>query len=240
MVIGAPFGTVVTNANGTNDLGEYWVSLCRFDEFNIGTYARRNLDSAVSQNTQTDQGDTNYWLLIVRSKGTEFDFYKRYSESEPWRQVPNKTHYSIAQFAGRPMQVGIMAGPWNGAGGSSGDYRTTRFERFMLDGTSGSPLRSPAQALTLRSVGRHPGALQSTDSLQPVNWQSVAGTPTLGTNGYSLNVPIDYGDEQVFPFGAITDGSFKSAGAHCGLRLGQTEVDKISALLPPRIEDEYR
>src|SRR5262249_39571263 len=81
--IGAPFGVVVTNANGTNDLGEYWVSMCRFDEFGIGTYARRNLDSGVSQNTQPDQvapvngGGTNFWLLIVRSRGTEFDFYKR-------------------------------------------------------------------------------------------------------------------------------------------------------------------
>src|SRR5437879_6833045 len=28
--LGTPLGTVVTNPNGTNDLGEYWVSFCRF------------------------------------------------------------------------------------------------------------------------------------------------------------------------------------------------------------------
>src|SRR5205807_10382608 len=91
--LGTPFGTVVTNPNGTNDLGEYWVSFCRFDEFGIGTYARRNIDGAVSQNTQPDSApaDTNYWLLIVRSQGTEFDFYKRSTPTDAWRQVPNKT-----------------------------------------------------------------------------------------------------------------------------------------------------
>jgi hypothetical protein len=194
--VGAPFGTVVTNAFGTNNLGEYWVSLSRFDEFNIGTYARRNLNSAVLQSTQNDQGDTNYWLLIVRSKGTEFDFYKRYSETEPWRQVPNKTHYSIAQFAGQPMQVGIAAGPFTGVNGAQ---RTTRFERFMLDGTSGSPLQiTKAGVNATLSWPPIPGALESTDVLPPFSWQPVAGSPTLGTNGYSLNVPINFATNKFF------------------------------------------
>src|SRR5262249_56449357 len=141
------YGVVVANADGTNGRGEYWVSMCRFDEFGIGTYARRNLDSGVSQNTQPDQvapvngGGTNFWLLIVRSRGTEFDFYKRSGLTDAWIQVPNKTHYSLAQFAGQPMQAGIMSGPWNGTGGTTATYRTTRLDNFMLDTTTGSPLQ---------------------------------------------------------------------------------------------------
>jgi hypothetical protein len=196
--IGAPFGTVVTNANGTNDLGEYWVSFARFDEFNIGTYARQTLDGGVSglnvggttQSGQTDQGDTNYWLLIVRSKGTEFDFYKRLNPTDPWKQVPNKTHYSIPQFAGRPMQVGIMAGPWTGG---SGTPQTVHFENFMLDATSGSPLQITRTGPATVTVSWPPipnAILQSSDNLVPANWQTVPGVPTLGPDGYSLSLPI--------------------------------------------------
>jgi hypothetical protein len=194
----------VPNANGTNDTGEYWVSLCRFDEFNIGTYARRNIDSGVLQGGQTDPGpnaingptgpDTNYWLLIVRSQGTEFDFYKRSSPTDAWRQVPNKTHYSLAQFAGQPMQVGIMAGPWSNPAGAT---RTVRFDSFMLDTTTGSRLQiAKSGNNVIVSWPAIPGAvLQSTGSLNPVNWQTVPGTPTLSQNGYSLTLPLGGGPQ---------------------------------------------
>jgi hypothetical protein len=190
--IGAPLGLAVTNANGTNDLGEYWVSLTRFDNFGIGTYARRNLDNAVSQNTQPDQGDTNYWLLIVRSGSTEFDFYKRLGPNDPWRQVPNRTHYSLPVFAGRPMQVGLMSGPWSGVGGAQ---RTVHFENFMLDVTSGSPLQIVVSGgnATVSWPAIPNAILQSTDSLLPINWQNVGGVPTLGPNGYSLTIPLGPG-----------------------------------------------
>lgn len=187
---GAPFGEAYPNANGTNDLGEYWVSFCRFDEFGIGTYARRNIDSGVSQNTQGDINDANYWLLIVRSKGTEFDFYKRLNPTDPWQQVPNRTHYSLPQFAGQPMQVGIMSGPWTG---TSGNARTVQFDNYMLDTTTGSGLQviNAGDGNVIVSWPAIAGAqLQSTTSLQQPDWQDVPGTPVLGANGYSLAVPI--------------------------------------------------
>jgi hypothetical protein len=199
--IGTPFGMVVPNANGTNDLGEYWVSFCRFDEFTIGTYPRQTIDGGVSglgvngttQSGQTgEQGDMNFWLLVVRTKGSEFDFYKRLNETDPWRQVTNKTHYSISQFAGQPMQVGIMDGPWTGGGGVT---RTVHFEKFMLDATTGSPLQiSASGGFATLSWPPIPGAtLQSTTTLQPTNWQPVGGTPILGLTGYSLTVPLGPG-----------------------------------------------
>jgi hypothetical protein len=191
--LGAPLGVVQVNGNGTNDLGEYWVSLCRFDEFGIGTYARRNIDSVVSQNTQPDPlavaQATNQWLLIVRSGGTEFDFYKRASLTDAWQQVPNKTHYSLAQFAGQPVQAGIMSGAWTFDGVTP---RTVRMDNFMLDTTTGSPLQiSVSGGNAVLSWPPIPGAtLQSTDNLGTPNWQNVSGTPTLGPTGYSLSVPM--------------------------------------------------
>jgi len=190
-MLGAPFGVV---ANAT--LNEYWVDFTRFDEFSAGSYARINLNSAVTQNTQTDLNDLNYWLLIKRTKGTEFDFYKRLGAGDPWRKVPNNTHYSIAAFAGRPMQVGIMAGPWSNPAGAA---RTVHFDNFMLDITSGSPLTITVSGgnATL-SWPPIPGTLQSTVVLAPPNWQNVAGTPTLDANGYSLTVPVNLATNTFF------------------------------------------
>jgi hypothetical protein len=186
--VGAPFGRVVPNANGTNDLGEYWVSFTRFDEFNIGTYARRNFDSVVTQNTQNDPGDLNYWLLIVRSQGgTRFDFFKRLNPADPWRRVPNNTTYSIPQFAGHPMQVGLMAGPFTG---TSGTQRTVHFENFMLDvGKARLQIASSGNNVLLTWAPLSGVSLQYSLGVSPTSWQSIAGTP-VATNGALVTVSI--------------------------------------------------
>jgi len=194
--VGAPFGYAETNAEGTNDAGEYWVDLSRFDEFGIGTYAREDFDSVVSQNTQSDEGDGNFWLLISRTQGTNFTLYKRLYSTNPWVLLPNKTTYSIPQFAGQPMQVGLMAGPWTGAGGTQ---NTVRFEDFMLDTVGGSPLTiTPSGSNLIISWPAIPGTLQQSTSLSSPNWLPVAGTPVLNTNGYSLTVPATPGGTDFF------------------------------------------
>jgi len=191
-------GYAVANSGGTNDVREYWVDLTRFDEFNIGTYARRNIDGTVLQNTQTDQGDNNLWLLIIRSgDGSQFDFYKRANLTDPWRQIPSKQHYSIAQLAGRAMQVGVMSGAWNGA--VSAQLPVT-FEHFMLDTTSGSRLTitPDGNGNLIVSWPNVFGTLEHTSSLSPQNWQAVPGTPVLGATGYSITVPATPGGNDYF------------------------------------------
>jgi hypothetical protein len=179
---GWPLGYVVPNAGGTNDVAEYWIDLTRFDEFNIGTYARRNIDGAVSQNTQTDQGDENFWLLIVRSgDGSQFDFYKRRNATDAWRLVPNKTHYSITQLTGRPMQVGLMAGPWGGPS-------SVQYDHFMLD--SGAPVifaKASGGNVNVSWPAIGSTTLKSTPSITPpfVNWQTVTQPPVLTLDGFN-------------------------------------------------------
>jgi hypothetical protein len=194
-ISGYPLGYVIPNAGGTNDAGEYWVSFTRFDEFGIGTYARLNLDSVVTQSTQPDINDTNYWLLIVRENGTDFDFYKRLNQTDPWIEVPNKTHYSASQFANQPMQVGIMAGPWDG---TSGSQYPVEFEHFMLDVSVFHPF------ITISSSGGNinlswpttAGAftLESTPSLNPANWQSVTATSVTNNGIVTVTIPITGSD----------------------------------------------
>jgi hypothetical protein len=195
--LGAPFviGPPRTNANDIvlDTYGESWVSLTRFDEYGIGTYARLNLVSAVQQTTQTDQDDGNNWLLIVRRNGTNFSFYKRSASTVPWQPVPNRTVYQQAEFAGAPMQVGLMAGPW---WWNVGENRTVQFEKFMLDKTTGSPLsitRVGANVNITWPPAPTPGTLQYSLGVNPVNWQPVTGpgtTPVLTQDGWTVTLRI--------------------------------------------------
>ena len=190
-LVGTPMGLVQTNAGGTNTVGEYWVDLTRFDEFGIGTYARDNIDSVVSQNTQADVNDTNYWMLISRTHGTNFVFYKRLNPTDPWKRLPNGTSYALPQFANRPMQVGIAAGPWSG-----GTPNTVRFDSFLLDIVGGSQLKVSASGSNLTiSWPAIPGTLEHATSLTAPSWQTVPGTPVLDNNGYSLTVPATGGTD---------------------------------------------
>jgi len=198
-IAGYPLGYAQTNGNGTNTVREYWISLSRFDEFNIGTYARRNIDGTVTQNSQTDPGpidpggapgtDTNLWLLIIRSgDGSQFDFYKRVHQTDPWVQIPNRTHYSLPVFANKPMQVGLMSGPFNGA---SATQLPVSFEHFLLDVLPPNLSASNGGGGNVNVSWAGGGAfiLQATPSLSPANWQTVTAPITTNNGNITVTVP---------------------------------------------------
>jgi hypothetical protein len=171
---GVPF------VGGTN---ESWVSWTRFDEFGIGTYARETLNNATTRDSQPTADDGYYWLLMVRENGTNFSFYQRQSPADPWQTAPDGTTYSIAAFAGQPLQVGILACAFD-----SGTAATSQLSDFMLD-TGLAKLtvgRSGADVVLAWPEGA--GTLQVTPSLSPANWQDVTVSPVLtgGTNTVTL------------------------------------------------------
>jgi Bacterial Ig-like domain (group 2) len=194
-ILGQPLGYEVPGINGTNDASEYWVSLTRFDEFEIGSMARLNTDAQVHPNSQPDQGDTNTWLLIVRSSGTNFSFYQKLNLSNPWQNLPLKPVYHVPQFAGRPMQVGLMAGDWNLA---PAPPNSVSFEGFMLDlATSDLSLQATgngAGTVTLSWPADPNSELEFSPTLDTPDWQPVGGTPTLDNDGqFHLSAPITGG-----------------------------------------------
>jgi regulation of enolase protein 1 (concanavalin A-like superfamily) len=172
---GVPF------VGGTN---ESWVSWTRFDEFGIGTYARRTLNSGSLQSTQPAWGDGYYWLLMVRESGTNFSFYQRKTASDAWTPAPNGTTYSIAAFAEQPMQVGLEAGAFG-----SGVMATSQFSHFMMD--SGLPVISAAisDGKIVLSWPAGDWTLQSTTGLTPANWQGVTVTPETANGISTVTLP---------------------------------------------------
>ncbi len=191
--IGSPFVIGPLRTNGANVIintyGESWISFTRFDEFGIGVYPRLTQDSATQQSFNNNVSDFNWWLLILRTQGTNFNFYMRRAITDPWQNVPLVTTYQVPEFAGQPMQVGIMAGPWTFDGATA---RTVQFEHFLLDAPTGGLLNiAQSGSNVILSWGPDTSAqLQFTTSLASPNWQPVVGhTPVLGPNGYSVTLP---------------------------------------------------
>ncbi|MGO8931636.1 MAG: hypothetical protein ACLQU3_32685 [Limisphaerales bacterium] len=170
--------------SGTN---EAWVSWTRFDEYGIGTYARLTLPvNNTTRSPQSDSGDGEYWLLIVRQNGTNFSFYQRLNATDPWAPCPSGTTYSVEPFAGMPMQVGLLAG-----GFDSGASVTVQFDSFMLDTSLESLLVSTSgNDIVLRWLPATGVSLQSTVGLNPPEWQPVATPPVLSGLYNSVTLPM--------------------------------------------------
>ena len=66
--------------------------------------ARLNTGTQALKSSQPDRGDTNTWLLIVRSSGTNFSFYQKLNRNDPWQALPLKPVFHVSQFAGRPCR----------------------------------------------------------------------------------------------------------------------------------------
>ncbi len=167
--------------------GECFVRMARFDEYGIGTYPEITIDDVSDQTTQPDSFDGQNWLLLVRQNNTNFNVYQRATTNQPWHLTPNKTSFSNAKFAGKPMQVGIAFADFNSV------YGYVQFDSFMLDAALvGNALQvsSSPGSITI-TWSDYPGAvLQSTTSLSPANWQAVSATPTYTTGLASVTLPI--------------------------------------------------
>jgi hypothetical protein len=169
--------------DGTN--GEVWVSWARFDEFGIGTRAELDIDNGITAQPNGNVGDTNMWLLMTRTGGVNFNFYQRMNPTDPWKPTPNATGFSVTNFAGLPMQVGIMHG-----GFDSGIPEGVTFDTFMLDvtppiiqfSTSGGNL-----TLTWPAIFT---SLKTSPTLGPsAVWTAVPNTWTTANGFNVLTIP---------------------------------------------------
>ena len=191
---GAGEVTAVKGVSFTLNRGETWVSFTRFDLYGIGTYARKNLNNAVTQSTQpggfngaNTTSDTNLWLLILRQNATNFLFFQRQRATDPWVPTPNDTTYDITNFAGLPLQVGLLAG-----GFDSGNLVTVGFDSFMLDESFTAPTLQVSVTGGRVSLSWPSGGdftLHYTASLSPANWLPVATLPTTANGTSTVTLP---------------------------------------------------
>jgi hypothetical protein len=122
---------------------------------------------------------------MVRQNSTNFLFFQRQFATDPWLPTPNGTTYSVTNFAGLPLQVGLLAG-----GFDSGAPVTVGFDSFMLD--AASPLLSVSSSGGSINISWPAGGaytLQYTPGLAPANWQTVPVAPVTANGISTVTMP---------------------------------------------------
>jgi regulation of enolase protein 1 (concanavalin A-like superfamily) len=117
---------------------ENWVYWGEFDQFGDSTEARFALDGADTEVPIFDSSTADFWLLMQRSNGTNFFFYRKVNATDPWQARPDVTVVQ-PNLDGVPLQVGPFQATYTSAAG------TAQFDHFMLDadGLLASPPVAP-------------------------------------------------------------------------------------------------
>src|SRR5277367_6254366 len=126
---------------------ENFVSWTRFDEYNFANYLRNEVDGGVDQINPGDYPNGAYWLRMDRVHGTNFNFYQRTNATSPWTLMTfpapvNGTTLTRTDFAGLPLQVGIIHATFNGQLGVS-------FSNFSLTESNSTFAATPSPASNL-------------------------------------------------------------------------------------------
>ncbi len=167
--------------------GENFVSWTRFDEYGFANYLRSEVNGGVVQINPGDFPNTNYWLRMDRVNGTNFLFYQKATKAGVWQLVSfpspvNGTVLHRPDFAGLPMQVGIIHATYNGSLG-------VQFTDFTLTESNAS-FASPPSAPTALTLTTNAGGLN-------ISWTPGAGSDGSlvvmwsGTNGVVKEIPAN-------------------------------------------------
>lgn len=177
------FGPDGAPSDGPLGTNENWVSWCRFDLWDIATYARNTTaDGNTVRLTTLLADNTNYWFLLVK-EGPNFYFFEKGSPEELW----------IERFPGsvvRPdligaMQVGIIQATFSDA------VVMSQFDSLMLDVVAPTLQAVPEGNNVVLRWAAVPGVvLKKTTTLSPPNWQTVTEEPILTNGLYQLTIPM--------------------------------------------------
>lgn len=183
---------------------ENFISWTRFDEYNFANYLRNNIDGGVEQINPGDYPNSAYWVRIDRVQGTNFLFYQRTNSTSPWEleafPAPvNGTILTRTDFAGLPLQVGIMHATFSGQlGVSFGSFSLTESNSIF------APTPSPPSDLVMAtnadetiSLSWTPGT-SSAGSLVAV-WTSTNLVKEMPADGFVYTGNADYGSGSALP-----------------------------------------
>jgi hypothetical protein len=192
-------------ANGNAyDGSENFISWTRFDEYGFANYLRNNVDGGVAQINPGDYPNDAYWVRIDRVHGTNFTFYQRTNSTSPWKLVTfpdpvNGTILTRADFAGLPLQVGIMHATFNGQLGVS-------FSHFSLTESNATFAATPSPASNLVMATNANETLSLSWTPGPgsagsvvVLWTSTNLVKEIPANGFAYTGNADYGSGSALP-----------------------------------------
>jgi hypothetical protein len=183
---------------------ENFVSWTRFDEYDFANYLRNNVDGGVTQINPGDYPNGSYWLRIDRVNGTNFMFYQRTNAASPWEletfPAPvSGTTLTRTDFAGLPLQVGIMHATFAGQLGVS-------FSNFSITESNATFAATPSPASNLvmatnanetLSLSWTPGPASAGSAV--VLWTSTNLVKEIPANGFTYTGNAGYGSGSALP-----------------------------------------
>ena len=184
---------------------ENYVSWARFDEFNFPNYLRSEVNGGVTQINPGNFPNTNYWLRIDRVRGTNFSFYEKSTQAGVWNPVTfpapvSGTVLRRTDFAGKPLQVGIMHATFNGQiGAQYTDFTLTVSNASVVAAPAAPPwvVVAPNANLGL-DVSWSPGA--GSDGSVVVVWLATNSTvKEMPANGFTYSGNAAYGAGDQLP-----------------------------------------
>jgi hypothetical protein len=187
------------NPDGSAYAGsENWVYWGEFEEFNDSTEARTAINGNDTEFPVFDGAMSDFWLLMTRVNGTNFNFYRRVNPTDPWQLQPVGAVIQPTLSNGVPVQVGLFETMYTAA------FGTAQFDSFMLDagGISGATAPpSPCSGLTM--------TLNSDNVSMNLTWN--AGTNSDGSQATSMVImragaPVS--EQPYFGFLSTADARF--------------------------------
>jgi len=193
------------SANGNAYNGsENFISWTRFDEYGFANYLRNNVDGGVTQINPGDYPNGAYWVRIDRVQGTNFIFYQRTNATSPWEletfPAPvSGTVLTRTDFAGLPLQVGIMHATFDGQlGVSFSNFSVTESNAtFAATPSSASNLVMATNANETMSLSWTPGS-GSAGSVVAL-WTSTNVVKEMPANGFTYTGNAEYGSGSALP-----------------------------------------
>lgn len=141
----------------------------RFDQFGDSSVLFNTINGATTEFDDKDGEAADFWLLMTRVSGTNFNLFKSATFGGPWTLV--HTVVQPALVSGTMVQVGLEQASYGGSVG------IVQFDTFMLDatnivGTGLTPAQIPTPASNVTAV------LTAGDSAVNISWTQGVVPPT--------------------------------------------------------------
>jgi hypothetical protein len=204
----SPFNTNIYNtaglqarafSSGGNPFGgsEDFISWTRFDQFNYANYLRNETNSTVQQINPGGFPNSAYWLRMDRV-GNNFTFYQRTNSGDAWQLVNfpppvNGTTLTRNDFAGQPLQVGIIHATYN-------TLRGAQFTDFSITAPAFDTTAAPPSPPSNLSVTNTTNTASISWSAAPdgagsvvVMWAGGNAIKQTPANGFTYNGNATFG-----------------------------------------------
>jgi hypothetical protein len=189
------------NGDPSSSGKENYVSWTRFDQFNYANYLRNEVNGGVSQINPQGYPNSAYWLRMDRA-GNMFHFFQKTNSGDAWilqtnfsPAITTRSNLIRNDFAGQPLQVGIMHATFNNQLGvqfSDFSITATNFDSFAAPPSPPANLTLATSNAVSLNISWTPGP-GSSGSLVAMWTGTNSAVKQIPANGYTFTGNANFG-----------------------------------------------